>query len=89
MDPAPTNGTARKESDHDLLIVWRDENPPRARAATVRQALLDLGFPMDVAVMTPPMVRTRMQSSSAQPPVPGKPGGTSSRLRSSASDIIS
>ena len=47
------NGTARNESDYDLLIVWRDENPPYARAATVRQALWDLGFPMDIAVMTP------------------------------------
>jgi uncharacterized protein len=47
------NGTARKQSDYDLLIVWRDECPPGARAATVRQALWDLGFPMDIAVMTP------------------------------------
>jgi len=47
------NGTAREESDYDLLIVWRDENPPDARAATVRRALLGLGFPMDIAVVTP------------------------------------
>jgi predicted nucleotidyltransferase len=47
------NGTAREESDYDLLIVWRDENPPDARAATVRRALVDLGFPMDIAVVTP------------------------------------
>jgi predicted nucleotidyltransferase len=47
------NGTARQESDYDLMIVWRDENPPAARAATVRQELLDLGFPMDIAVVTP------------------------------------
>ena len=47
------NGTARRDSDYDLLIVWRDEDPPRERAATVRQALLDLGTPMDIAVVTP------------------------------------
>lgn len=47
------NGTARAESDYDLLVVWRDENPPDPRAATVRHALLDLGFPMDIAVVTP------------------------------------
>jgi predicted nucleotidyltransferase len=47
------NGTARKDSDYDLLIVWRDEDPPPERAATVRQALLDLGIPIDIAVVTP------------------------------------
>ena len=47
------NGTASEESDFDLLIVWRDENPPHARATAVRQELLDLGFPMDIAVVTP------------------------------------
>jgi predicted nucleotidyltransferase len=46
-------GTARSNSDYDLLIVWRDEDPPAARAATVRRALLDLKTPLDVAVVTP------------------------------------
>ena len=46
-------GTARSNSDYDLLIVWRDEDPPVARAATVRRALLDLKTPLDVAVVTP------------------------------------
>jgi predicted nucleotidyltransferase len=46
-------GTARPDSDYDLLIVWRDEDPPAARAATVRRALLDLGTPLDIAVVTP------------------------------------
>jgi predicted nucleotidyltransferase len=46
-------GTARSDSDYDLLIVWRDENPPAARAATVRRALVDLGASLDVAVVTP------------------------------------
>ncbi len=46
-------GNARPDSDYDLLIVWRDENPPSARAATVRQALVDLGTPIDIAVVTP------------------------------------
>ena len=46
-------GTARSSSDYDLLIVWRDENPPAARAAAVRRALLDLKTPLDVTVVTP------------------------------------
>ncbi len=46
-------GAARSNSDYDLLIVWRDEDPPAARAATVRQALIDLGTPLDIAVVTP------------------------------------
>jgi predicted nucleotidyltransferase len=46
-------GTARSNSDYDLLIVWRDENPSAARAATVRRALLDLETPLDIAVVTP------------------------------------
>ena len=46
-------GTARPESDYDLLIVWRDENPPAARAAAVRKVLMDLGQPLDIAVVTP------------------------------------
>lgn len=46
-------GTARFNSDYDLLIVWRDEDPPAARAATVRRALLDLKIPLDIAVVTP------------------------------------
>ena len=46
-------GTARPDSDYDLLIVWRDENAPARRAATMRQALLDLGAPVDIGVVTP------------------------------------
>jgi predicted nucleotidyltransferase len=46
-------GTARQDSDYDLLIVWRDEDPPASRAATIRRALLDLGVPFDIAVVTP------------------------------------
>ncbi len=46
-------GNARPDSDYDLLIVWRDESPPSARAATVRQALVDLGASLDIAVVTP------------------------------------
>ena len=53
LDGSRATGTARPESDYDLLIVWRDENPPAARAATVRRALLDLGTPLDIAVVTP------------------------------------
>ena len=46
-------GTAGPDSDYDLLTVWRDENPPPARAATVRCALLDLEPSIDIAVVTP------------------------------------
>jgi predicted nucleotidyltransferase len=46
-------GSADTDSDYDLLIVWRDENPPAARAATIRRALMDLGKPLDIAVVTP------------------------------------
>lgn len=46
-------GTAGPESDYDLLIVWRDENPPATRAAAVRKVLADLDTPLDIAVVTP------------------------------------
>jgi predicted nucleotidyltransferase len=46
-------GTARPDSDYDLLIVWKDEHPPAARAATVRQALLGVDAAFDIAVVTP------------------------------------
>ncbi len=46
-------GSARGDSDYDLLIIWRDEHPPAARAATVRKALVDIGVPLDLAVVTP------------------------------------
>jgi predicted nucleotidyltransferase len=46
-------GRSHPESDHDLLIVWRDENPPPSRAATVRRALLGLDNAFDIAVVTP------------------------------------
>jgi predicted nucleotidyltransferase len=46
-------GSAHVDSDYDLLIVWRDENPPAARAAAIRRALMDLGKPLDIAVVTP------------------------------------
>jgi hypothetical protein len=35
------------------LIVWRDEHPPAARAAAVREILTDIGVPLDIAVVTP------------------------------------
>jgi len=46
-------GEARPDSDFDLLIVWRDEHPPAARAAAIRESLLDIGVPMNIAVVTP------------------------------------
>jgi predicted nucleotidyltransferase len=46
-------GNARPDSDVDLIVVWRDENPPPKRSAAVRLALGRVGFPMDLAVVTP------------------------------------
>lgn len=46
-------GDARSDSDVDLLVVWKDENPPARRAAAVRLALGRIGFPIDLAVLTP------------------------------------
>ena len=46
-------GEARADSDVDLLVVWRDENPPVFRAAEVRRAIGRQSLPMDVAVVTP------------------------------------
>jgi len=47
------SGEARPDSDYDLLIVWKDENPPALRAATVRRELMGLDTAMDIAVVTP------------------------------------
>ncbi|MHB1047023.1 MAG: nucleotidyltransferase domain-containing protein [Thermoanaerobaculia bacterium] len=44
---------ARPDSDVDLIVVWKDENPPPRRAAVVRRALGHVGFPLDLAVVTP------------------------------------
>ncbi len=46
-------GDARPDSDIDLIVVWKDENPPFNRTAAVRLALGRVGFPMDLAVVTP------------------------------------
>jgi uncharacterized protein len=46
-------GDARPDSDVDLIVVWRDENPPTNRSAAVRLAIGRAGFPMDLAVATP------------------------------------
>lgn len=46
-------GAIRADSDYDLLIIWRDENPPALRAAAVRKILADIGVPLDIAVVTP------------------------------------
>ena len=46
-------GDARPDSDVDLLVVWKDESPPRARALAVRQALRGLKASFDIAVVTP------------------------------------
>ena len=46
-------GDARPGSDVDLIVVWRDENPPPKRSAAVRLALGRVGFAMDLVVVTP------------------------------------
>lgn len=47
------DGTARPDSDYDLLIVWKDERPPPFRAAAVRKCLRGLGAAFDITVVTP------------------------------------
>ncbi len=46
-------GDARPDSDVDLIVVWKDENPPPRRSAAVRLAIGRVGLPMDLAVVTP------------------------------------
>ncbi len=46
-------GDARPNSDVDLLVVWKDESPPRERALAVRKALRGLKASFDIAVVTP------------------------------------
>ena len=42
-------GDARPDSDVDLLVVWKDENPPRERSAAVRRALRGIPASFDIA----------------------------------------
>ena len=46
-------GEARPDSDVDLLVVWRDDKIPPNPSAVIRQAVGPIGFPMDLAVLTP------------------------------------
>lgn len=46
-------GDARADSDVDILVVWKDEGPPPNPSGAVRSALGRVGFPMDLAVVTP------------------------------------
>ena len=46
-------GDARADSDVDLLVVWKDEHLPANPSAVIRCALGPVGFPMDLAVLTP------------------------------------
>ena len=47
------NGAAKAASDYDLLVVWRDDDPPPFRAAAVRRCLRGLHTAFDIAVVTP------------------------------------
>ena len=47
------NGNSRPDSDVDLLVVWKDESPPKERALAVRKALRGLKASFDIAVVTP------------------------------------
>ena len=40
-------------ADYDILVVWKDEEPPPFRAAAVRRCLRGLGLAFDIAVVTP------------------------------------
>lgn len=46
-------GDSRPDSDVDLLVVWKDESPPRERALAVRKVLRGLKASFDIAVVTP------------------------------------
>jgi len=46
-------GEANAESDVDILVVWRDEEPPTFRSAAVRRAIGHQPLPLDIAVVTP------------------------------------
>ena len=46
-------GEGRSDSDVDLLVVWKDEMPPRERSAAVRRALRGVSASFDIAVVTP------------------------------------
>ena len=50
-------GTARPESDVDLLVVADSTQPRFKRAARLYGALSDLPVPMDILVFTPQEVR--------------------------------
>lgn len=54
-------GDVRPDSDVDLLVVWKDEQPPVNAAAVLRLALGPVGFPMDLAVLTPSQFATFSQ----------------------------
>lgn len=46
-------GLMTRDSDLDLLIIERDFRSQRDESARLRQALGDLGIPVDVFAMTP------------------------------------
>jgi uncharacterized protein len=47
-----STGESRTESDFDLLVVWRDENPPAFRSAEVRKVLSGIRVSLDITVVT-------------------------------------
>ena len=46
-------GTARPDSDVDLLVVMRVPGRKRTQAVEIEVALADIGLPKDVIVVTP------------------------------------
>ncbi|MCK4341396.1 MAG: nucleotidyltransferase domain-containing protein [Phycisphaerae bacterium] len=46
-------GTARPESDFDLLVIARSDQPRYRRAAPIYGALSDILVPMDILVYSP------------------------------------
>jgi uncharacterized protein len=54
------DGTPRKDSDVDLLIVMPHTVPAVEQAARIRRKL-PAGFPLDLIVRSPRMVRKRLQ----------------------------
>ena len=52
-------GTARKDSDVDLLVVMRHKGAAAEQAARIRRSIR-AGFPLDIVVRSPAAIRKRL-----------------------------
>lgn len=53
------SGTARKDSDVDLLVVMRHKGAAAEQAARIR-CRIRAGFPLDIVVRSPAAIRKRL-----------------------------